>query len=85
MKHQLSLRRLLCYVALIAVGMGMLRAAFYLLIGPAPVVGSGMVVFAFFCIAASVCCPIGFLIKGKDGEVDGANSADNWLCDVIGS
>jgi len=66
MKHQLTLRRLLLYVALFAVGCGLFRA------------DESMLIFAVCCFMAGVCCPIGYLISGKPGELIGA-----WLAIVI--
>ena len=55
---------MLCHVTLFAIGMGLCRFDFLWHTGGALVVG-------VYCVAASLCCPIGFLIKGKEGEAIG--------------
>ncbi len=69
MKHQLTLRPMLLYIALFAVGLGLLRFGFTARIEPpAPQVWSSFV--GSLCVVMAVCCPIGFLISGRDGEAN---------------
>ena len=65
MKHQLDLRRLLLYVALFAVGMGMLRVG----VSSNNVVAVMALILAFYGVVAGLLCPIGYLVFGKDGEL----------------
>ena len=67
-KHQLTLRRLLLYVALFAIGLGMFRAAYELLF-PFRMFAE---ILGLYCVVAGVFCPIGYLISEKDGEILGA-------------
>ena len=64
MKHQISLRRLLLYITLFAIGCAFLQFAF----------SSGELHIEAFslgmiCSSLALCCPIGYLIAGKAGEL----------------
>jgi len=70
-KHQITLRRLLLYVALFAVGMGALRFGFtsdY----DATFVAT---MFGVAFVSLAVCCPIGYVIAGTKGELNAVTVA----------
>ena len=74
MKHQLSLRRLLLYVALFAVGLGLINFAFTLRIEPA-IAQLQAFCFGIIGISLAVCCPVGYLIAEQKGEKKAATVA----------
>ncbi|MBI2478672.1 MAG: hypothetical protein HYV60_08575 [Planctomycetia bacterium] len=64
MKHQISLRRLLLYVTLFAIGCAFLQFAFSLGELHIQAFCLGMI-----CSSLALCCPIGYLIAGTAGEM----------------
>ncbi len=68
MKHQLTLRRLLLYVALFAIGFALLHFALSSRIEP-PVLQVAAFCLSMNCVSVAACCPIGYLIAGKAGEI----------------
>ena len=74
MKHQITLRRLLLYVALFTVGLGMIRFDRFLQeeeLLPGELFFSWVWLFGLYCLVAAVCCPIGYVIAEKGGEYVG--------------
>ena len=69
MKHQLTLRRLLLYVALFAVGLGMIRFALTWGFPFSPLHSLDLLVVVISYILPAVACPLGYLIGGEEWEI----------------